>query len=222
VNDTTTALPPPAVARRAPRQPWHWRVLLQVSAYLPLVLMALLALGSWWLVKVSPQASGPAAAAAPRHEPDYTMNQFVVQRFGADGAMRIQIEGETLHHFPDTDTLEIDNARFRAVAPDGRVTLASARRAISNGDASEVQLTGGANVLRESNGKDQAIELRSEFLHAFLSLERVRSHLPVTVLYGASELNGSAMEYDNLSRVLILKGNVRAVFSPPAAKAPSP
>jgi lipopolysaccharide export system protein LptC len=179
------------------------------------VLMSLLALGTWWLVKNTPVSEGERPPVPPRHEPDYTMTDFMVQRFAADGAMRVQIEGERMRHYPDTDTLEIDQPRIRAITPDGRVTLASARRALSNGDGSEVQLIGAAQVVREAVGKQEAVEFRGEFLHAFLNTERVRSHLPVTVRRGGTEVRADAMEYDNLARVVDLKGRQRAVFAPP-------
>jgi lipopolysaccharide export system protein LptC len=189
------------------------RLVEQASAYLPLLLMALLALGTWWLVKNTPLPDGERVAAPLRHEPDYTMTQFMVQRFGADGTMRAQIEGDMMRHYPDTDTLEVDNARIRHIALDGHVTVATARRALANGDASEVQLQGGAHVVREALGADEeTIDFRGEFLHAFLATERVRSHLPVTVTRGATEIHADAMEYDNLERVVQLKGRVQATF----------
>ena len=214
------SLPPPAAPPGGLRAPWGSRLLQLASTYLPMLLMSLLALGTWWLVKSTPVAEAQARLAPPRHEPDYTMNNFTVQRFATDGAMRVQIEGDELRHYPDTDTLEIDNVRIRAMAPDGRVTTASARRALANADASEVQLTGGATVLREANGKDEAIEFRGEFLHALQNTEQVRSHRPVTVLRGRSQVVADAMEYDNLARVLQLRGRIRAEFTPPGAATP--
>jgi lipopolysaccharide export system protein LptC len=81
-------------------------------------------------------------------------------------------------------------------------------------------------VLREARGKEEAIEFRGEFLHALQNTEQLRSHLPVTVLRGSSQVVADAMEYDNLARVLQLKGRIRAVFAAPAsapvAKAPAP
>jgi lipopolysaccharide export system protein LptC len=206
---------PPAEERRRLRLPWHLRLLEMLTAYLPVLLMALLALGTWWLVKNTPLPDAERPVVPPRHEPDYTMSDFRVQRFGADGAMRVQIEGVRMRHFPDTDTLEIDLPRIRAVGPDGRITLASAQRALSNGDGSEVQLLGGAQVVREATGKQEAIEFRGEFLHAFLNGERVRSHLPVVVRRGATEVRADGMDYDNLARVVDLKGRMRAVFVAP-------
>lgn len=203
-------------ASRAPGPRWHVRLAGIASAYLPLLVMGLLAFGTWWLVKSTPVTEGQGADVPLRHEPDYTMQQFTVQRFARDGAMRTQIEGDVARHYPDTDTLEIENPRIRAIAANGRVTIASAARALANGDGSEVQLLIGAHVTREATAREQAIDFRSEFLHVFLDTERVRSHLPVTVTQGATEVRAAAMEYDNLARVVDLKGRMRAVFANPA------
>ena len=202
------------------RASWPVRVVETASTYLPLLLMAVLALGTWWLVKNPPIFDGDRTAAPLRHEPDYTMTQFLVQRFGANGAMRVQIEGDLMRHYPDTDTFEIDNPRIRAVGDDGRVTVATARQALSNRDGSEVQLTGGAHVVRAATATEAAIEFRGEFLHYLQYSERVRSHLPVVVTQGGSEIHADAMAYDNLAGVLDLKGHVRAVLSPPKGAKP--
>jgi len=200
-----------------PRLPWHLRLVEMVSAYLPLLLMALLALGTWWLVKNTPLPETDRGTAPLRHEPDYAMANFRVQRFAANGTLRAQIEGDAMRHYPDTDTLEVDNARIRHIGLDGHVTVATARHALSNGDASEVQLQGGAHVVREALADEEPIDFRGEFLHAFLNTERVRSHLPVTVTRGGTEIRADAMEYDNLDRVVQLKGHVQATF-PPAVR----
>ncbi len=210
--DGPAALAPVASPPEAPRRRSLAERLFAASSYLPLFLMALLALGTWWLVRNTPVLEAPRAAAPPRHEPDYTMSSFLVQRFGDDGAMRAQLEGDSLRHYPDTDTLEVDNARLRAVAPDGRVTVATARLALSNGDGSEVQLKGGANVVRGGLGKEAPLEFNGEFLHFFAATERVRSHLPVVVTQGGTEIRADTLDYDHLDRVMQLHGRVRAVF----------
>jgi lipopolysaccharide export system protein LptC len=198
----------------------HWTTRLSdlVSAYLPLLLMGLLALGTWWLVENSPMPLGEATPRPLRHEPDYTMTQFSVQRFAADGRLRVQIEGQALRHYPDTDTIEIDLPRIRAYAPDGRETVATARLAISNGDGSEVQLQGDAQVRRAADAREPAIEFRSEFLHAFFDTEVLRSHRPVVVRRGAAELRADRLEYRQLEQRVELGGRIHASF-PPAAGA---
>lgn len=204
--------PPPR-----PRQPLWWRLGQLVSAYLPLLLMALLALATWWLVQNTPRSAEPGEKAAPRHEPDYLMQGFTMQRFGADGRMRVQLQGAQMRHYPDTDTYEIDGVTIRAEGGDGRITVATAQRALANGDATEVQLQGGARVVQGAEGSAPAqrrIEFESEFLHAFLATERLRSHLPVRVLQGASELRVGSLDYDNLKRIANLGPPVRGRFEP--------
>ena len=194
--------------------PWPARLLDTLSAYLPVMLMAMLALGTWWLVKNTPLFEAGEPAAPLRHEPDYTMQKFLVQRFAADGALRVQIEGEVLRHFPDTDTIEVDQPRIRAFAPDGRVTAATAQRALSNGDGSELELSVGAHVVSQPAPNAEPIEFRGEYLQVFVTTERVRSHLPVAVTQGASELHADTLAYDNKARVVDFKGRVRATFTP--------
>lgn len=198
--------------------PWHQRMLSTLSSYLPLLLMAVVALATWWLVKNTPTLQGAKPAAALRHIPDYTMHNFTVQRFAADGSLRLQIEGIEARHYPDTDTLEVDQARIRSIAPDSGVTVATAQKAITNGDGSEVQLTGQAHVVREAarigDKTLETVDFKSEFLHAFLQTEQVRSHLPVTITRGTVQIQGDSMHYDNLDRLARFKGGVKATFEP--------
>lgn len=201
----------------APRwsgQPWHARLLDTLSSYLSLLMMALLALGSWWLVKSTPLVDIPRVATPPSHVPDYTMREFQVQRFTPQGALRAQIEGDALRHFPDTDTFEVENPKVRAWAPEGGVTDASAKRALSNADASEVQLFGDARVTRLPTATDVGLSFRGEFLHAFLKTERVRSNQPATFTRGATVIRADSFSYDNIERIVEMKGHVRATFPP--------
>jgi lipopolysaccharide export system protein LptC len=192
--------------------PWHLRVREALSAYLPLVLMALLALGTWWLVKNTPTAAGPAAPAAVRQDPDYTMARFAIERFDRGGRLHLRLEGEALRHYPDTDRFEVDAARIVAVAPDGRVTRATARRALGTGDMSELQLLGDAQVSSEQ-ANAEPITMRSEFLHAFLVTEKVTTNRPVQVRQGTSSLQASGLFYDHAGRRLDLKGPLKATLA---------
>ncbi|HEX4232704.1 MAG TPA: LPS export ABC transporter periplasmic protein LptC [Caldimonas sp.] len=198
-----------------PTASWPARLLDLASAYLPLLMMAVLASGTWWLVRSAPSVEAPRAEAPPRHEPDYEMANFIVQRFAKDGTLRTQIEGDRLRHFPDTDTLEVDRARILAIDSQGVVTVAVANQALANGDGSEVQLLGDARVTRPAHDGEEQIEFRGEFLHAFRNVEQVRSHLPVVVTQGASVVHADGMEYDNLARVIDLNGHTRATFVSP-------
>ena len=206
----------PGPARTA--QPWSLRVRDALSAYLPLLLMALLALATWWLVKNSPRPPTVATERPVSHEPDYTMTVFSLDRFDAAGRLKLRIEGERMRHYPATDRIEIDDVQIRAIAADGRVTLARAARAVGNGDGSEVQLLGGAEVT-SADASGAPLVMSGEFLHAFLVTERVLSHLPVLVNSAGTEMRAAGLEYDHATHRLDLKGPMRAVMAPRAPQA---
>lgn len=212
------SLGPPRGRAVRPALPWHARLRQTLSSYLPLVLMALLALATWWLVNHSPRPQAEAVPAPVSTEPDYTMTGFALERFDAGGRLKLRIEGAVLRHFPVNDRIEIEDAQIRAYAPDGRVTLATARRALANGDGSEVQLQGGAEVTA-ADASGVPLVIRGEFLHAFLVTERVRTHLPVYVRQGGTELRAGGLSYDHATRRLELKGPIRTTLAPRAPAA---
>jgi lipopolysaccharide export system protein LptC len=205
---------PAAAARLLLRAGWE-----RVSVYLPIILMGLMALGTYWLARNTP-TMGPAEAQRPlTHDPDYFMRGFSVKSFDASGRMKSQIHGAEARHYPDTDTLEIDEPRLSSYNTQGELTVATAKRALSNGDGSEVQLFGDALVTREAgrNARGDArprMEFRGEFLHVFLDPERVKSHKPVELTRGADRFTADSMEYDNLEQVMQLRGRVRGVLLP--------
>lgn len=199
------------------RQGWE-----RLSIYLPVVLMGLLALGTWWLVRNAPKAPQAAAVRAPNHEPDYFMRTFSIKNFDAAGRLASEVVGDMARHYLDTDTLEIDKARMRSVTPDGRVTRATANRALTNSDGSEVQLFGNAIVTRESQARPgqtplPRLEFRGEFLHAWVNSERVKSDQPVTLTRGTDQFTADSMDYDNLDQIVQLNGRVRGTLMPGTA-----
>lgn len=214
---TPATLPAPTPRRRPP-QPWTWRAQSLLSNYLPLLLMALLASGTWWLVKNTPLLGDASEPAPPRHVPDYRMDKFEIQRIGTDGRLNVQIAGAELRHYPDTDTVEIDQARVRAVAPDGTLAIAEAKRAISNGDGSDLQLLGEVRLRRLAAGAGESapalMEVRGEFLQALSNSEVLRSHLPVTIRQGGTTLNTQNFEYRHLTGLLTFSGKTTGVISP--------
>ena len=193
--------------------------------YMPLLLMGALALGTYWLVRNTPTFSAPEAVREVGHEIDYFMQNFTIKTFDEDGKLKSEIAGTEARHFVDTDILEIDQARIHSINISSQLTTATAKRAYSNGDGSEVQLTGNARVIREASRdaqgkKSPRLEFRGEFLHAFLNEERVQSHLPVVLIRGADQFTGNVFSYNNLDQVAVLTGRVRGVLMPNSVKRP--
>lgn len=196
------------------------RLIGHLSLYLPIFAMLLLALGSWWLARNTPVAAAPEPERAVRHEPDYFLTNFVVKSFDAKGQLISEVLGQKARHFPDTDVLEIDVARMRS-NKNQRITNGQGDRAYSNGDGSEVQLVGNAIVVREASQDTQGrqlprVEYRSEFLHAFVRTDELKSHKPVVVTRDRDQFAGDSMLYKNIDGIVQLDGRVRVRLEPKA------
>jgi lipopolysaccharide export system protein LptC len=194
----------------------------KLTLYVPVILMGVFALGTYWLVRSTPALLAPVPVPLVQHEPDYFMRGFSVKTFDASGRLKSEVFGTEARHYPDTDTLEIDGVRIRSFDAAGRLTTATARRALTNSDASEVQLFGDALVVREplldKAGRLQPrMEFRSEFLHAFMETERVKSDKPVDLRRGNDRFTADSMDFDNLSRVMQLTGRVKGTLVPAPA-----
>ena len=190
----------------------------RVSASLPVVLMAVLALGTYLLARQTPGLGGPSTRAAPSADPDYFLRGFSIKNFDAQGRLKSEVFGSYGRHFPDRDLLEVDKPRIRSFNARGEPTVATARRALSNGDGTQVQLIGEAVVVREAQPAAGGvmrprIEIRSEFLHVFTETEQLRTDRPVEILRGRDRFTADRMDFDNLDQQMQLHGRVRGQLS---------
>jgi lipopolysaccharide export system protein LptC len=217
----------PATAEDRPPRMSAWAVVHgsweRISVYLPVILMGLMALGTYWLARNTPSVGPAEIQRAATHEPDYYMRRFSVKTFDVTGRLKSEVLGTEARHYPDTDTLEIDQPRIRSFNAGGELTIATARLARSNADGSEVQLIGQAVVTREAvtNGKGQTrprLEFRGEFLHAFLDTERVKSHKPVELTRGDSRFTANSLDFDNIEQVMEMRGRVHGTLVPGPAR----
>ena len=187
--------------------------------YLPLLIMTGLALATYWLVHTTPAVGAPTAQLPLTHDPDYFMNGFSVRSFDADGRVRSEVLGDKARHYPDTRWLEIDGIRIKSYDDKGRLTTATAIRGLTNEDTSEVQLLGNAVVVREASAQEGGtvlprMEYRGEFLHAFMTTERVTSHKPVVLTRGNDRFSADTLDYDNVEQVIQMRGRVRGTLDP--------
>lgn len=206
----------PATPVRRRRTPWWDRL----SIYLPVMLMGLLALGSYWLLRATPKAPEPAAERPVSGEPDYFMRRFSVRSFDANGNLRAEVLGDEARHHPDDDRVEIDNARLRNLGENRAVTTATAVRVTTNSDNTRFVLEGNAVVVREGGRDGQGqplprLEFRGEYLLVELQpTERISSDQAVELIREGDRLTAQRMVYDGAAAVATFQGRVRVQLQP--------
>lgn len=189
------------------------RILDQILAYVPVILMGILAMLSYWLIKNTPEIETGKSRIQAKHEIDYELRNFSVKAYRQNGQLQSLIVGDIAKHFADTETLEIDQPQVQVLDLNQNKTIATSSRAISNADGSELQMIGGAILIKSKTDdathlKHDLFELRSEFLNFQMDEEIVKSHLPVQIKKDNSRFNAMTLDFDNLNQTLKLKGRV--------------
>ena len=170
----------------------------QVGIYLPVLVMAMIALGSWWLLRNAPSHDGSPAAQAQRHEPDYYMRDFTVQTYNAAGALQTELRGSNMLHLPDVDGFKIQAPQFVSFDELGRRMDATAKRATANADASQVELFEQAQVKRvDPKGVEPPLSFNGEHLRVLSDAKQVESNQAVVLRRGADVFRGGSLRYDH-------------------------
>jgi lipopolysaccharide export system protein LptC len=191
------------------------RALDSLALYLPGLVMAIFALGSWWLVRSLPTLLNDAPTKAVRQEPDYYLNQFSVQSFNSSGRLIKEISGKRAQHFPDSDTLEISDVVLQGVNPNGKRFNARADRALAKGDGSEMTLMGDVLLTQHASSNNNGlspIELRSQKLNTMTKEERLFSDVPVEIRRGQDVFTANSMRLNSQTGEYELTGKVRGVI----------
>ena len=190
------------------------RLLDQLGAYLPLFVMALLALGSWWLVKSVPVLQAPAAKPAVRLTPDYSLTQFSAKTFDSTGRLTREVSGAQAQHFPATQTLQIDQIRIYARSDSGAEIHAQALEGLASDDGKSVTLIGQAYAKRQPFEDQPQVELSGERLVALADEDRVVSESPVRITRDRDVFTANTMDFNTRSGQHQLQGRVRATLQP--------
>jgi LPS export ABC transporter protein LptC len=127
------------------------RTLDQLTIYLPLILFALLALGSWWLVRSMPELLPPGSDKQLRKDPDYQLEKFTVKSFDNTGRMTREIAGQSATHFPASQELHIQGIRIFAENEVGTRVQAQARQGVSQEAVQQVTLSGDVLAVRAAD-----------------------------------------------------------------------
>ena len=190
------------------------RTLDRLTIYLPLFLFAILALGSWWLVRSVPELMPPGIDPQLRQDPDFRLGQFTVKSFDASGRLTREISGQSATHFPATQSLHIEGVRILAENELGTRMTAQAKKGISREPEQQVTLSGEATAVRQADKQGPRVELRGETLTAWLQEERLVSDQPVRITRGNDVFSAQTMNFDVRSGQYELQGQVRAVLPP--------
>jgi lipopolysaccharide export system protein LptC len=184
----------------------------RITSLLSLIAMAALAGVTYWLL----EATRPAAetAAQPKtHSPDYFAENFSVSELDQSGTTQYRLTATKMVHYEDDEKSDLTLPAIRAFQPGKPIVTATGERGTVNGDASIVDLYDNARILRAPGGGDPEMQADSSHFRVFVNDDVIETEKPVKLRRGLSVTTASAMNYNNVTRVMKLFGNVRGVIA---------
>jgi lipopolysaccharide export system protein LptC len=193
----------------------------KIFLLMPVILMGLLALGSYWLYQNTPIVKENKRKVVLGSDPDYFLSEFSTRQYDAKtNLLNSEIIGEIANHYPDRDELEIFKIQAKAVSPEGFVTHGTAEKAIRNSDGNQVQLLGKALITREplnaskvADGKKTPINFAGEYLNIEIDKQKITSNKAISVTQGGNQFTANNLEYDNKTGIVDLGNGVHVTLN---------
>lgn len=182
------------------------RTLNRASSWFPVVLLAALAMLTYWLD--AQVQNGGRPDHAQKVDPDYYLEDFAATRFGLDGSVVEQLTAKKMVHYPESVPTEIDSPDLVDTQPGRAMVRARADKATISPDSENIVLTGNVIAEREPKGNRGRLVVTTEYLHVLPKLERADSDRQVTIVDSSGRHIGNAMEVDNKAHTIRLRNGV--------------
>lgn len=187
----------------------------RLTSLVPLVCVASLALFTWWLLQAVKPHDKETAPRPLTHTPDYFADDFSVSELDQSGATQYRLTATHMVHYEDDENSDLTMPAVRAFQPGKPVVTASGLRGTVNGDASIVDLYDNARILRVAGFGDPEMQADSQHFRVLVNDDVILTEKPVKLRRGQSVMTATnGMNYNNVTRVIQLYGNVRGAIAP--------
>ncbi len=189
-------------------------IMAQALKFLPMLLMAVLTLGTYWMVQMN--EPNLDTEKQKRHVPDYIMDGIVVTTIGPEGNTKFRVVGQKLIHYEDDASSEIDwpiARRFHETKP--AITVKS-DKGFLDGDMTVLDLVGNASLTRPAQaatatqvGSARLFMSSSKFT-VLMNEDIVKTNRPVNLEQGLSIMTSQeGAIFDNVHQKLTMIGQVK-------------
>lgn len=185
----------------------------RITAALPLVLVAMLAVFTFWLDRLAqPAATGPSGAN--RHDPDYMVEGLTAMRMNQSGATAYTLSAKKMVHYPDDDTTLLTTPRLVSLEPGKAPITITARQALVSSKGDNVYFQDDVHVTRAAFGDSSEMQMLTSYLHVIPDDRIAQTDRPVTITDAATTVTASGLELNSETRVLKLRGRVHGTYDP--------
>jgi len=188
---------------------------------IPLLIMGLLTLVSFWLLKTNTTDEAPSPPRKKTHTPDYIFSNAKLTVLNPDGTTKYRLLGKEFKHYEDDASIDILQPRLRLFNPKTPPMTVLANTAHVTGDLDIVELFKNADISRPAqlnasgNIINPLLHLQSNYLKFFINDDKMKTHLPIKIQRGDSIMTATqGATYDNVNQAVSMFGNVQGTIVP--------
>jgi lipopolysaccharide export system protein LptC len=188
----------------------------RLSAWFPLLLLAVLAGLTFWLDRIVQPPASPRTEH-PKSDPDYVVDGLSAVRMDSQGRTRDTLRALKMTHYPADDSTVLLEPRFISYAENHSPVTVTSRRARVSSNGENVYFEEGVRVVRAPYANRSELVLETSYLHVIPDANLAKTDKPVVIRDASAVIAASGLELNGETRVLNLQGRVRSTYDPPKA-----
>jgi lipopolysaccharide export system protein LptC len=146
---------------------------------LPVLLIALAALSSWWLYHQVAQDRG-RLDGSERQDPDAFADDVDLSSLDAAGRLANRLWAKRMQHYPHDDSTTLDEPYLELYRPDEPPWQVRARTGRVSSGGSEILLDGSVDIRREGSAALRPAHFTTDNLRVFPERDYAETDAPVT------------------------------------------
>ncbi len=186
----------------------------RLAAGISIVLLLILAGGSYFLAEFASDRGEPAGTRKITHEPDYFVDGLVLTKVNELGEPAFRLSAERMVHYPDDGSNQFTEPRMVSLDSARPQVELRAKSGSTDAQGDETELSGGVVLTRRASAADPELVVKSEVIVLSTKTGIAHTTYPVEIRRGTTSLTGVGMEFDNSSRQLRLDSRVRGYWQP--------
>lgn len=190
------------------------------AIWFALIVLALLAALTLWIDRiVQPPAS--KRDGSTRHDPDYIVNNFAINRTDTEGNLRYSLSGTDMRHYPDNDTTDVLKPVFHQFSIDKPTIQVQGDRGQISPNGENVYFMDNVRLVRTATPQKGELTVLTDFLHVMPDQGILKTDRPVTILQAPrTVIHATGMELDKKERTLKLLHRVKVHYERPDTSLP--
>ena len=189
------------------------------ALFFPLVLAIALAIITFW-INLTVEQQGPKNDGSTRHDPDYSMNNFVTTQTDVTGKLRYILAAAEMVHYPDDDSTVLQRPRFTQYTANKPYTQIEALRGYVSSNGEEIVLVDNVKVVRQAFEGKGEMQVLTEKLIILPKQDLAKTDSPVVIKQAPKTvIRATGMVFDKKSQTIKLSKRVKVHYEKPTVVA---